>query len=75
MLSCGTTCLAGAVARAHGIAGDRLKATKESAYRLNENGERNQELIKQYITYLSLFPHDHEAKQLVKQLHLKLTSV
>jgi len=66
------TCLAGAVGTADVIINDRLNKAKEAGYRFIKDGEYNQELIKQNIEYLSLFPNDQEAKQLVTQLSLKL---
>jgi hypothetical protein len=67
------TCLAGVVAKAKAVERDRLKRAKEDAHRLIGNGATDQELIKQTITYLSLFPSDQEAKLLVAQLAPKPT--
>jgi alkaline phosphatase len=64
--------LAGAATKSNAIINDRLKRAKEAGYRFIENGENNQQLIKQNIKLLELFPDDHEAKQLVTQLSLKL---
>jgi hypothetical protein len=62
MLGCNTTCLAGAATKANDIINDCVKAAKEEAYRLNQNGEHKQELIRQNINYLNLSPHGQEAK-------------
>lgn len=67
------TCLAGAVKTANAILEDQLQRAKEDAHRLIGNGATDQELIKQTITYLSLFPSDPEAKRLVAQLAPKST--
>jgi len=67
------TCLAGAVAKANAIERDRLKKAKEDAHLFIGNGATDQELIKQTIKYLSLFPSDPEAKRLVAQLAPKPT--
>jgi hypothetical protein len=65
MIGCNTTCLAGAVTKANDAINDRVKVAKEAAYRLDQNGEHNQELTRQNIKYLNLCSHDPEAKQLL----------
>jgi hypothetical protein len=72
MLQCPVTSLAQAVAKAKAVERNRLKKAKEDAYLFIQNGETNQQWIEQKIKPLSLFPNDHEAKQLITELAPKL---